>query len=47
MIDSQRDTFMVAQKLLGYSMNDSSEEAMEAAKAKTHRAKAIGFSLCW
>lgn len=34
MIDSQRDTFMVAQKLLGYSMNDASEEAMETAKAK-------------
>lgn len=34
MIDSQRDTFMVAQKLLGNSMNDSSLEVMEAAKQK-------------
>ena len=34
MIDSQRDTFMVAQKLLGYSMNNDTAEVMEAAKEK-------------
>lgn len=43
MMDSIRDTIGVTLKMLGYSMNDSSQEALDAAKAKLIEQKQKGI----